>query len=165
MAEQLRPATLLDSEQKALARYEQILTRIVSYGADKSALVAKSAKEPLSGEESERSKQLDQELSAANTVLLRFFAEEEKALAADTAAVKRVGELRESEGLQDALQTLGRDVVAIYTLVLPDRYTALLITSGARKAYSTVISEAELNRKVFDFRLSLVCDMSGPIHT
>jgi len=151
VSDQLKPATLLDSERQALDRYEQILTQIVSDGEAKSALVAKAAKTPLTRAESERDQQLDRDLSAANSVLLRFFAEEKKTFAANSAAAKRVGELRESEGLQDTLQTLGPDVVAIYTLVLPDRYTALLVTGGARKAYSTAIPEAELNRKVFDF--------------
>ena len=163
VAEQLGPATLLDSERDALERYEQILTRIVSYGQAKSALVAKAAKTALSAAESEESQQLDRDLSAANTVLLRFFAEAEKTLAEGSAPAKRVGELRESEGLQDALQALGPDVVAIYTLVLPDRYTALLVTSGARKAYSTSIPEAGLNRKIFDFRQQLQNPASNPL--
>ena len=163
VAEQLKPATLLDSERQALERYEQILTQIVSDGATKSALVAKAAKTALSAAESEQAQQLDRDLSAANTVLLRFFAEEEKTFAANSAAAKRVGELRESEGLQDALQELGPDVVAIYTLVLPDKYTALLVTSGARKAYSTAIPEAELNHKIFDFRQQLQDPASNPL--
>jgi CHAT domain-containing protein len=118
-------------------------------------LVAKAGKTALSAEESQQSEQLDRDLAASNTVLLRYFAEEEKSFARGSAAAKRVGELRESEGLQDTLQTLGPDVVAIYTLVLPDRYTALLVTSGARKAYSTLIPEIQLNSKIFDFRQRL----------
>jgi len=163
VADQLKPATLLDSEGRALERYEQILTQIVSEGEAKSALVAKSAKTALNGEESARVQQLDRDLSAANTILLRFFDEEEKTFAANSAAAKRVGELRESEGLQDALQALGPDVVAIYTLVVPDKYTALLVTSGARKAYVTVIAEVELNRKIFDFRQQLQNPASNPL--
>ena len=163
LTDRLKPATLLDSERKALERYEQILTQIVADGEAKSALVAKAAQMALSGAESERSQQLDRDLAASNTVLLRYFAEEEKTFAANSAAAKRVDELRESEGLQDALQSLGPDVVAIYTLVLPDRYTALLVTSGARKAYSTAIPEAELNRKIFDFRQQLQNPASNPL--
>ena len=163
VTDQLKPATLLDSERQALQRYEQVLTKIVSEGEAKSALVAKAAKTALNAEESQQSQQLDRDLAASNTVLLRYFAEEEKSFAANSAAAKRVGELRESEGLQDALQALGADVVAIYTLVLPDRYTALLVTSGARKAYSTIIPEAELNRKIFDFRQQLQDPASNPV--
>ena len=163
VADQLKPATLLASERQALDRYEQILTRIVSEGEAKSAFVAKAAKTPLNTAEAEQSQQLDRDLSDANTVLLRYFDEEEKSFAANSAAAKRVGDLRESEGLQDALQALGSDVVAIYTLVLPDKYTALLVTSGARKAYSTAIPEADLNRKIFDFRQQLQNPASNPL--
>jgi CHAT domain-containing protein/tetratricopeptide (TPR) repeat protein len=163
VAEQLKAATLLPSERQALERYEQILTGIVSDGQAKSALVAKAANTALSAAESERDKQLGSRLSASNTVLLRFFDEQEKAFAPNSAAAKRVGELRESEGLQDTLQALGPDVVAIYTLVLPEKYTALLVTSGARKAYSTLIPEADLNRKIFDFRQQLQNPASNPL--
>ncbi|MGD0437184.1 MAG: CHAT domain-containing protein [Bryobacteraceae bacterium] len=163
VAEQLRAATLLDSERKALERYEQILTQIASDGQAKSALVAKAAKTALSDAEVSRSLQLDRDLAAANTVLLRFFDEQEEKFAVNSASAKQIEELRESEGLQDALQALGPDVVAIYTLVLPDKYVALLVTSGARKAYSTAIPELELNRKVFEFRQQLQNPGSDPL--
>ncbi len=163
VSEELKPATLLASERRALERYEQILTQIVSEGQAKSALVAKAAKTPLNAAEAAQAQQLDRDLSAASTVLLRYFDEEERSFAANSAAAKRVGELRESEGLQETLQALGPDVVAIYTLVLPGKYTALLVTSGARKAYSTAIAEADLNRKIFDFRQQLQNPASNPL--
>jgi len=163
VTDQLKAATLLDGERKALERYEGILTQVAGEGEKKSALVAKAAQAPLSAGEEREAERIDQDLAASNTVLLRYFDEEEKSFAANSAGARRVGELRESEGLQDALQALGPDVVAIYTLVLPDRYTALLVTSGARKAYSTPIAEAELNRKVFDFRQRLQNPASDPL--
>ena len=164
VSDQLKPAALLDSERAALDRYEQIQNQIVSDGAAQSALVAKAAKTPLSAGESEQSRQLDRDLSAANTVLRLYFDQEEKAFAANSAAAKSVhDELRDTPGVQRALRTLGPGVVAIYTLVLPDKYTALLVTSGARKAYSTAIPEAELNRKIFDFRQQLQNPASNPL--
>jgi tetratricopeptide (TPR) repeat protein len=163
VSDRLKEVTLLDSEREALARYEQIQARIVPEGQDKAALVETATKQALSAEEVERSRQLDGDLAAANTVLQKFLEEQEKTFAPDSATAKRMVELRESEGLQDALQALGPDVVAIYTLVLPDRYTALLVTSGARKAYSTAIPEAELNRKVFEFRQQLQNPASNPV--
>ena len=164
VTDKLKPATLLDSERQAVERYEQALTKIVSEGAAKSALVAKAAKTPLSAAESEQSQQLDKDLAAANTVLRLYFAEEEKAFAANSAAARSVHEeQRDTAGLQRTLRTLGADVVAIYTLVLPDKYTALLVTSGARKAYSTAIPELELNSKIFDFRQRLQNPASDPL--
>jgi tetratricopeptide (TPR) repeat protein/CHAT domain-containing protein len=163
VADQLRPATLSELERKALERYEQILTQIVPEGQAKSALVAKAATAALNDAEADRSRQLDLDLAAASTVLLKYFDEEEKTLAANSAAATRMRELRESEGLQDTLQALGPDVVAIYTLVLPDKYTALLVTSGTRRAYSTAIQEKELNRKIFEFRQQLQTAKSNPL--
>jgi CHAT domain-containing protein len=163
VADQLKPATLLDSERRALDRYEQIVTRIVSEGQAKSALVAKAAKSPLTGEEQQRSRQLDSDLAAASAVLLRFFLEQEKTVTGSSGSAQRIEDLKESEGLQDTLRLLGPDVVAIYTLVLPEKYTAVLITSGARKAYSTAIPEEELNRKVFEFRQLLQNPLSDPL--
>jgi CHAT domain-containing protein len=54
-------------------------------------------------------------------------------------------------------------VAAIYTLVTPDKYTAMLLTSGARKAYTTAINETSLNRKIFDFRQKLQDPDSDPV--
>ena len=65
--------------------------------------------------------------------------------------------------MQDALQKLGPDVVAIYTLVTPDKYVAMLVTSGARKAYTSPIKEADLNKKIFEFRQLLQDPSSDPL--
>ena len=70
--------------------------------------------------------------------------------------------MKEAEGLQDALAKLGPDVVAIYTLVTPDKYVALLVTPGARKAYTASIKEADLNAKIFEFRHQLQDRNSDP---
>jgi CHAT domain-containing protein len=162
VADQLKATTLLDSEKQALDRYEKLITQIVTEGQKKSALVAKAARAPLDSADAALSEQLDRDLSAANTVLLRYFDEEGKAFAAASGTARRLSDLRESEGLQDTLQALGPDVAAIYTLILPDRYTALLVTSGARKAYSTKIAESELDRDIFDFRRQLENPATDP---
>ena len=36
----------------------------------------------------------------------------------------------------------------------PDKYVAMLVTSGARKAYISAIKEADLNKKIFEFHQS-----------
>ncbi len=163
VADQLKAATLSDAERQALDRYEQIVTQIVSDGQAKSALVARAEKTTLTADESAQADRLDKDLSASNTVLLKYFDELGKTFAAKSAAAKSVGELRDSEALQDTLQTRGSDVVAIYTLVLPDKYTAMLVTSSARRAYVTAIPEAELNPKIFQFRQQLQNPGSDPV--
>lgn len=160
VTDELRSATLLDREKTAVERYDQIVNQVVVLGKQRATL---SAKTDLSTAELDESKRLDQDLEAANTVLLRFFDEEQKTFAPDSGLSKRVDEFKEAEGLQDALEKLGPDVVAIYTLVTPDKYIAMLVTSGARKAYTTQIKEADLNAKIFAFRQQLQDPNSDPV--
>lgn len=160
---ELRAATLLDFEKKALDRYEHIVNQIVVLGQQKSALLTKSDKASLTADELAESTRLDRDLDAANTVLRRFFDDQEKAFAADSGLAKRVQEFKDAEGLQDTLQKLGPDVVAIYTLVTPDKYVAMLVTSAARRAYTSKIPEAVFNKKIFEFRQALQDPDSDPI--
>ena len=163
VADQLRPTALLDSERKALERYEQTVGEVVTIGQRRAALVAKRDKGQLDAAEVEEAGRLDGDLAASNRVLLTFLKQQEKDFAPDSAVAKRAGDLREEAvGVQKALQKLGPDVVAIYTLVTPNQYVAMLVTSGARKAYTTAIAEAELNRKIFEFRQLLQNPGSDP---
>ncbi len=163
VSDQLHAATLLDSEKTALDRYDRIVNQIVALGQRKAELVAKVDQAPLSTAELQEENRLDADLKSANAVLQRFFEEEQKSIPANSAQASRVQELKEAEGLQDALQKLGPDVVAIYTLVTPDKYVAMLVTSGARKAYTSTIQEAELNKKIFEFRQVLQDPSSDPL--
>jgi CHAT domain-containing protein/Tfp pilus assembly protein PilF len=164
ISDQLHAATLLDSETAALNRYDQIVNQIVLLGQAKTSLDEKrKLQTPLTNAEVAQEAKLDQDLRAANVVLLRFLEEEQKSFAIDSAKAQRVEEFREAEGLQDVLQKLGPDVVAIYTLVDPNKYIALLVTSGARKAYISPIKEEDLNKKIFDLRRKLQDPGSDPI--
>jgi CHAT domain-containing protein/Tfp pilus assembly protein PilF len=163
IADQLRPATLLDSERKALERYEQIVGQVVTLGQQKAALVDKRNKGSLTLTEAEQVARLDGDLAAANRVLLRYLYEQEKDFAPSSAVAKRTGEFREeAAGVQNALRQMGPDVVAIYTLVMPDKYIAMLVTSGTRKAYTTTVKEKDLNQKIFTFRQLLQNPASHP---
>jgi len=163
VAGELRSATLLGPEKAALFRYEQLVGQVIAIGQKKAALIAKSESTALSDEERAQSDRLDSDLGAANLVLQRFFDEEEKTLASDSGTARRVAELREAEGVQGSLAELGPDVVAIYTLVTPDKYIAMLVTAGARKAYTTPIKQADLNAKIFQFRQQLQNPASDPL--
>jgi CHAT domain-containing protein/tetratricopeptide (TPR) repeat protein len=163
VAAELRSATLLDSEKAALAHYEQLVGQVVALGEEKAALVAKSESEPLSAAERARSDQLDGDLGAAGVVLERFFDEEEKSFSVDSGAERRIAEMREAEGIQGSLAELGPGVVAIYTLVAPKKYVAMLVTPAARKAYTSPISESDLNAKIFAFRQKLEDPASDPL--
>ena len=163
VADKLRSATLLDFEKKAVDRYDQIVDQVVVIGKRQVELLAKSNASSLTDSELAESHRLEHDLEAANIVLQRFFDDQQKEFAPDSGRSKRVDEIKEAEGLQDALQKLGPGVVAIYTLVTPDKYIAMLVTSGARKAYTTTIKESELNQKIFSFRQQLQNPASDPL--
>jgi CHAT domain-containing protein len=129
VTDQLRPATLLDPEKRAFARYEEILSKP----------------------------------DTASSALAAFLEGQQKAFAADTSIATRAAEFKEPDGLQDTLRRLGPDVAAIYTLLAPDKYVAMLVTSGTRQAYTTQIKEADLNKKIFDFRRKLQDPTSDPV--
>jgi CHAT domain-containing protein len=154
VAAELRSATLLAFEKTALARYEQIVGRIAALGEQRAALLAKNEPAPAA---------LDADLEAANTVLRKFIDEQAKAFAPDSAGARRVEDLKEAEGLQDAIAKLGPGVVAIYTLVGPEKYVAMLVTAGARKAYVSPIRERDLNAKILEFRQKLQDPSSDPV--
>jgi len=163
ISDELRSATLLEPEKAALARYDQLAGQVAALGQKKAALIAKSDTAPLTDAERAQSTQLDSDLGAANLVLQRFFDEQEKALAAGSGSARRIEEFRESESVQGALADLGPGVVAIYTLVTPGKYIAMLVTPGARQAYSTSIKETDLNSKIFEFRQKLQDPASDPL--
>ena len=164
VSDELHAATILDPEKKALDRYDQIVNQIVALGQRKATLLSKKDDQAsLTSAELEEENRLDSDLDAANAVLLKFFEEQQKSFSTDSALAKRVTEFKEAAGLQDKLQELGPDVVAIYTLVTQDKYVAMLVTSGARKVYTSTIKQADLNKKIFDFRQKLQDPTSDPL--
>jgi CHAT domain-containing protein/tetratricopeptide (TPR) repeat protein len=164
VSDQLHAATLLDPEKRALDHYDQIVNQIVDLGQRKTALLAKVGRDhvPLSPAELQEENRLNDDLKAAKAVLLKYFEELQKSFPSDSALARRVTDFKDTAGLQDKLQKLGPDVVAIYTLVTPDKYVALLVTSGARKAYTSTL-KVNLNNKVFDFRQKLQDPTSDPL--
>ena len=162
----LRPATLLESEKRDLVAYEQNLGQLVTLGQQLAALQTKKDenKAQWTAADAEQEARLNGQLDAANGVFERFLKEVGKPLAGSSAAARSVDKASdESQGIQEALQHMRPDVVAIYTLVMPDKYVALLVTSGTRKAYTTAIAEKDLNQKIFDFRRALESSASNPL--
>ena len=87
MSNQLHSATLLDSEKKALTRYDQIVGQIGDLGQKKARVCSKKpTRDSSTAAELADETRLDQDLNAANTVLERFLIEEEKSLAPASAA-------------------------------------------------------------------------------
>jgi tetratricopeptide (TPR) repeat protein len=163
IADKLRSTTLLDTERNALQHYDEIVDRIVVLGNRKAEFLAKRNTAELTAAELAESGRIDADLIAANTVLNRFIAEEERAFAPGSALARQTADLRQATGIQKSLQKLGPSSVAIYTLAAEDHYVALLVTPGARKAYTSRISREDLNRKLFSFRQALQNPVSNPL--
>jgi CHAT domain-containing protein/tetratricopeptide (TPR) repeat protein len=162
ISDQLRAVTLLDEERQAVESYDRNVDRLVVLGQRQAALLAKKA-QGLTDAELEESKQLTSQLGQAGLVLHRFFDEQEKHFDKNSSLARRIADFREAEALQDTLQDLGPDEVAIYTLVAPHQFIALLLTSGTPKAYSTAIEEKAFNDKIFRFRRQLEDPSSDPV--
>ena len=163
IADMLRSIAPSDKEEAVLKRYDEIVDRIVGIGQRKAELLAKRSRSELSSDELAESGHLDADLDVANTVLNHFLTEEEKAFAPGTALAKQTADLRQATGVQKTLQKLGPSSVAIYTLAADDRYVAMLVTAGARKAYSTKITLKDLNQKLFAFRQALQNPAANPV--
>lgn len=107
---------------------------------------------------------MEADLRDANMALNRYLEELEKdpAFAARSRAADRIVEDKNTVDLQEDLVALGPDVAAIYTLVMPDKYIAMLITGGARQVYTSSIKEEDLNKKIALFRQRLQDTASDP---
>jgi CHAT domain-containing protein len=75
----------------------------------------------------------------------------------------RVKRLKASEDLMAELAHLGPGVVALYTIVTERRYWLVMVTPTERKAFSTPIAAADLNRKVDDLRRVLKSPKLDPV--
>jgi CHAT domain-containing protein/Tfp pilus assembly protein PilF len=160
LADQLRPLSLRDFEKKALEEYDRHQSEVVPTGQRLAPLLAKAeSAAPLTPEETELRRRLTGELSSANLLFVRYFEEVQNSFPPRTA---RIFDLKDADALQSTLRSLGPDVVAIYTLVLPDRYVAELITGGSRRIYITKIKEADFNKKIFAFRQQLQTPSADP---
>lgn len=163
ISDQLRSATLRDFESSALQRYNQIVDQIAQEGQRRAELLAKRQQGALSPDEQLEAQKLGADLAAANIVLNRFLTEQETTFAPESAIATQVHDFRKAASIQSKLQQFGPDVVAIYTLVVEDKYIAMLVTSGSRKAYTTGIKKADLNKKLFAFRRALESPASNPL--
>jgi CHAT domain-containing protein len=68
----------------------------------------------------------------------------------------------EIAAVRGVLARLGSGAVAIYTLLTDAKYVALLVGPSGEKTYEYSIRRADLNRKIFEFRLALEDPRADP---
>ncbi len=155
-ARELQRVDLTRSEEPWAARYREIEQRVIELGRRHGELLGMSAR---SAAETRELEEVEADLHVANDA----FSHALRQLATDLGARDaRVSQLEGARGLMPTLRELGPGTVAVYTLVTRTRYHAMLITSDARKAVTTRITDDDLSRLVSRFRDALLSPVTDP---
>jgi CHAT domain-containing protein len=154
-----RKAALTAEEAEWEKRYEEAGGRLMAAGVERSELVAKQNR---SSAETLRLAQLDRDVQAGNIAFEKFAGELTQHFSAKTEARLRINEIHETQGLMEDLKELPSGTVIIYTIVGEDKTYAILRTPDTQKAYELPIKNADLNRKVRDFREAVLDPQSDP---
>jgi CHAT domain-containing protein/tetratricopeptide (TPR) repeat protein len=148
-----RRADLTPEEAEYEARHREIGDRLMTIGVERGELLAKKT---LTSEQSQRLIHLEQDLAVGNQAFEHFLSDLTQHFSAKPELnAKVVEQLREDEGFMEDLRELPAGTVAIYTLAGEDKFHAILRTPDAQKAYEYPIKAADLNRKVFEFRIAV----------
>jgi CHAT domain-containing protein/Tfp pilus assembly protein PilF len=152
-----QPVAYADAEQKAKQQGDQIEAEITALGQQWAALDAKRA--TLSADEKKTYDDLSAKLEDANGQMRQYlaglsddFSTAQKSLAETTAANERLRNYKgETNDLQGMLGKLEPGTVAIYTVVLPDRLSMIVITPQTMFAHDVSISAIALRSKIAAF--------------
>ena len=142
-------ANLNSEEATAEKRYREISDKLMAIGIERGDLLAKQS---LTEEEKHRLDQLEKDISVGNVQLEKFIGDLAQQFRAKPEMALRVDELLETQGIMEDLRELPPGTVAIFTVVGEDKFRAILRTPDVQKAYEYPITEADLNRKVAEFR-------------
>lgn len=140
--------TLTEAEAAVEKQYVEIADGLTALGAERAALIAKSARTPA---EETRLAQLDNDIAIGNEAFQKFLDQMSQQLGSEK-QLSRVAQITESEGLMETLRALGPGTAILYTLVGDDKFRIILVTADVRKAYEFPIAAAELNHKILAFR-------------
>jgi CHAT domain-containing protein/tetratricopeptide (TPR) repeat protein len=147
------PVALTPMEEKFNREYELITGEITAYGAEWTQLHAKSSRSAI---EEKRYNDLSVSLTAANQRLQGFLNTLYASFGKGDQANAKVEVINEqTAGLQTLVGELGARTAAVYTLVLDDKYVAMVITPATRVAREVPINKIVLRGKVFAFARAL----------
>jgi CHAT domain-containing protein/Tfp pilus assembly protein PilF len=158
--------TLTVHEALIADRYEQTTKRIEIVGRQLDELRLKVNEHQSSAQEAAQLGQLQAQLKTASDEFLAVLKQAEAEFAQPSAEKDKVGEIADTRELQNALRDLsqqtGQKAVAIYTLVLENKVSALLITADKITAASHPIRGEELNQKALQLWGLLQSDRYDP---
>jgi len=146
---QAEKAALTPEEVELEKRYREIADKLTELGTERGALLEKKSRTP---EEEQRLAKLEADLTIAGQMFQKFLDSLANELGKNAEASNRVFQLRESQGMMEALRDLGKGTVALYTLVGEDQYRVILTTADVQKGFAYPIKAADLNRKILAFR-------------
>jgi len=144
-----RRADLTPEEAEYEKRYREIGDRLMTIGVERGDLLSKKG---LTPEQSQHLLQLEQDLAAGNQEFERILGDLTQHFSAKPEMTGRIETLRETQGIMEDLRELPAGTVAIFTLIGEDKFSVILRTADAQKAYEYPIRAADLNRKILEFR-------------
>jgi CHAT domain-containing protein/Flp pilus assembly protein TadD len=145
-------AELTREETEWEQRYAQIADRVTTIGFEYNALRVKLTR---SSEEEAKLITLEKDLEVAGQAFQNFLNKLRDEFSKSESKQNRIAQVEENQGLRNDLEELGDNSVALYTLVSEDKYRIILITPTTQKAAEFPINDAELSKKVFQFREAL----------
>ena len=146
---QAEKAALTPEEAELEKRYREIADKLTEIGTERGALLEKKSR---TLEEEQRLAKLEADLTIAGQMFQKFLDGLANELGKNAEASNRVFQLRESQGMMEALRDLGKGTVALYTLVGEDQFRVILTTADVQKGFAYPIKAADLNRKILAFR-------------
>lgn len=149
--------TLSPKEADLLKRYTTIADNVSALGLEFSKLDEKKRRltrggEALTTDEQTRYDKLASQVADANSAFKLFL---EKQLLEELGR-NEVKKIESDRNLQARLGKWGKGTVALYTIVMEDRYRVILTTPTVQIDGKTEIKAADLNKKIFAFREALL---------
>jgi CHAT domain-containing protein/tetratricopeptide (TPR) repeat protein len=148
----LQPLTLTPAEQQAKDEYLKSTAQIVAIGEQWAQLRRNSAR---TAEQEKTFQQLSDQLDAASKGLSEYYAQLYVTFGSNNAANQQVADIKGNVSLLKQTIAKSPGAVALYTMTGKDRYSVIFITGSTAVAREYAIKEADLNRKVAEFKMAL----------
>ena len=152
-------AELTPKEHEEYEKYKDKTKTATTLSNEYDQLLTKSV---LNDAENQRLKELPEEIEAANKETRLYLDQLLEALKTPDETKHKVT-IKSYENLNATLEALGQGSVALYTLVVKDKYRVILFTPGVKVARQLSIKREDLNRKVMALRVALQDPKSDPL--
>jgi CHAT domain-containing protein len=153
-------AELSPRENEIYEGYRVKTERVTALSSEYDKLLSKPGR---SEADNLRLKEVTTELEIANKNFRDYLDQLAKALLNPDEIKDKLNTMQRYESLRATLKELGPGSVALYTLVVKDKYRVILFTPSLKVARQYSIKSADLNRKIMALRLALQDPRSDPL--